>query len=119
MINVSDLVGDPDFAQPLAITRSRGVFALGGWQSATTSLTARGVANTASGNDLAQVPEGDRVTGTMAFYTRVPLYATRAGAAPGLSDMITFQGDLYRLAKVWDRSPNGYYKAVGVRVGGA
>lgn len=118
MIDVSDILLDPDFAQPFTVTRSQGVFARGGWQSSTTSLTLRGVANTASGNDLQQLPEGDRVTGSMAFYTTAPIYATRAGASAGLSDLITYNGDVYRLAKVWNRNQNGFYKAIGVRTSG-
>lgn len=119
MIDVSDIINDPDFATRLTVTRSQGVFARGGWQSTSTTLTVMGVANTSSGNDLEQLEEGDRVTGNMTFYSTQPLYATRAGASAGLSDLITYKGDTYRLAKVWDRSANGFFKAVGVRTSGA
>ena len=118
MIDVSDILSDPDFATQFTVTRSTGVFAKGGWQSTPRTLVLTGVANTASGNDLQQVPEGDRVTGTLTFYATQPLYATRAGAQAGVSDTITYQGDVYRLAKVWDRSPNGFFKAIGVRTSG-
>jgi hypothetical protein len=118
MINVSDILHDPDFQTTFVVTRSAGVFALGGWQSTAHVITMTGVANTSSGNDLQQVDAGDRVTGTMTFYSTRPLYETRAGAPQGLSDTITWQGDVYRLAKVWDRSANGYWKAVGVRTSG-
>ena len=119
MINVSDIVADPDFATPLTVTRSKGVFALGGWSNTVTTLTLTGAANTASGDDLRQVPEGDRVAGAMTFYVTAPVYVTRSGSAAGLSDQITYGGTTFRLVKVSNRAANGFWKAIGVRMAGS
>lgn len=119
MINVSEIVTDPDFAQTLTIQRSAGRFASGGFVNTTTSLNAAGVVVVAAEEDLEQIGEGDRVVGAMEFYTTVPIYETRTGAKEGLSDVIAWNGQQYRLAKVWPWRDYGYYRAIGIRMSGA
>jgi hypothetical protein len=118
MINVSELIVDPDFARPLTLTRSTGHFARGGFTTESKTIPITGIANPAAGSDLEQLPEGDRVTGAMTFYTTVPVYATRSGPQPGVSDVITLNGEHYRIAKIMNRSANGFYKSIGVRTDG-
>ncbi len=118
MLNVSALLSDPDFAQPLTINRATGAFVLGGFTSTPAAISAGGVVDVASERELAQVPEGDRVTGAMAFYVAVPVYLTQAGQTTAPSDTITWRGDTYRLVKIWPYADYGYYKAVGVRMSG-
>lgn len=120
MLNLSELLIDPDFAQPFTIQRSSGSFQLGGFQSTVTMIGAVGAITVASEQDLDQVPEGDRVTGAMTFYTATPLFRTHAdGGAPGLSDVLLWRGDAYRIQKIWPYADYGYYKAVAVRTSGA
>lgn len=118
MINVSDILLDPDFLQSFTINRSTGSWVLGGFQSTVSQVQASGVVDVASSRDLAQVPEGDRVTGSMAFYSTQPLYLTRNGQTTGLSDTITWQGDKYRLVQIFPYVDYGYYMAIGVRMTG-
>ena len=118
MLNVSELLSDPDSAQAFTIQRSTGSFQLGGWQNATTSVPAVGVITPASEWDLRQVAEGDRVTGAMTFHTATPLYQTHGGANAGLSDILVWRGDEYRIAQLLPFGDYGLYKAVAVRVSG-
>jgi hypothetical protein len=118
MINVGELLTDPDFAQAFTIKRSSGAFGLGGFLATTSNVRGAGVITVATEEDLMQVPEGDRVTGSMMFYSRKPIYATRAGSAAGLSDLIAWRGQTYRIAKVFPYQDYGFYKAIGVRMSG-
>lgn len=119
MLNVSEILSDPDFIQPLSVTRSTGAFVAGGYQSTPTTLTLGAVVTVAKERDLAQVAEGDRVTGAILLYSSSEVFLTRAGTAgDGPSDVITWRGDQYRLAKVWPYGDYGYWKALGVRTSG-
>lgn len=119
MINVGELITDPDFAQPLTIQRSSGQFAAGGFQNTPATVATSGVVVVANEEDLDQIGEGDRVVGAMEFYTVIPIYETRTGATEGLSDVIAWNGQQYRLAKVWPWRDYGYYRAIGIRMSGA
>ena len=119
MINVSELLTDPDFGQAFTVQRSSGSFQLGGYVSTTTPTPYFGVITVASDQDLETLPEGDRITGSMMFHTAQPLYTTNAGpSASGLSDVIAWRGQLYRVAKVFPYQDWGFYKAIGVRMSG-
>jgi hypothetical protein len=118
VINVGDLLTDPDFAQSFSILRSKGSFALGGWSNQTTTIKASGVIIPATAQELEQLPEGDRVVGMMAFWSAQPLYETRVGDTSGLSDIILWRGQQYRLAKVFPFQDFGYTKAIGARMSG-
>ncbi len=119
MINLSEIVTDPDFNQPYTINRSTGAFVLGGYANSTTPVAASGIITVAKERDLAQVPEGDRVTGAMLFYSTQPIYLSHGGSgAAATSDTITWRGDTYRIAKVWPYGDFGFFKAFGVRVSG-
>lgn len=119
MLSVGELITDPDFAQPYSVLRSTGVFALGGFISNTTLLSFYGVITVAQDQDLDTLPEGDRITGSMLFYANGPIYTTIVGAnSEGLSDVIAWRGQNYRIAKVFPYVDYGYYKAIGVRMSG-
>jgi len=119
LINISSMIVNPLFAQDVVVTRSAGHFAIGGWVEDTpSSYTYRGVILPTTSRDIEQVPEGDRVTESMTFYTRERLYVTRGGDDEGISDIITYLGSDYKLIKVIDYTAFGYNKAIGVRLAG-
>jgi len=116
MIDVSELIGDPDFEQGYTVTRSSGDFGAGGWKENTpVSIPMNGVITVARFKDLNQVPEADRVTGAMLFYSTQEIYVTHNDASKGTSDVITWNGDDYRIAYIWPYVDYGYWKAYGVR----
>jgi hypothetical protein len=118
MINLAEIATDADFAQSYTVIRSSGSFVLGGWSNTTSSVPMYGAITVASSSDLEQVTEGDRVTGAMTFYSTQQLYVTRAGTTPGLSDIIAWRGQNYRLVKIFDYLDYGWNKAVGLRMSG-
>ena len=117
MINVAEIVTDPDLAQVFTVKReSGGEFGEGGWiPGTTTEIPMTGPVILSSPDELEQLPAGDRVKSANAFYATVPIYRTRDGA---LSDIITWQGEDFKVLQVYDRSSYGYYKAVAVRLSG-
>ena len=118
MLDVSDILEDPDFAQPFDVLRSSGAFVSGGWQNLTTTVACSGVILPASDQDIALVPEGDRVTGMISVHTTRKLFQTHTGAQPGLSDVIVWNGDKYRILKLFPYQDFGFTKALGARLSG-
>jgi hypothetical protein len=120
MIDVSELLNDPDLCEPFTAQRSTGEWQAGVFASNTTPVQLYGSVQVADANTLQQVPEGDRVVGARTFYCAEPIYETRTGDNPGLSDILIHCGSQYRVAKVWNWSTlGGYYKAYAVRSKGA
>lgn len=124
MINVEEIITDPDFAQKFTVIRSTGSFIKGLWTEGTvTEIEMYGTITNPTPNDLQQLPEGDRVVGAMVFHTNSPLYVTRAGAGTrrdpnAISDQIIWRGDYYKLSGVSVYADYGYYRAVGERIKG-
>jgi hypothetical protein len=114
--NQSVAITNPDVAQSYTIQRTTGAFVLGGYTTVdTTMIPAYGVITVAAPKDLRQVPEGDRVEGSMLFFATQEIMETRPS---GLSDTILWRGDNYKIVKVWPYGDYGYWKACGVRVVG-
>lgn len=120
MINVGEIINDPDLCQSFTVSRSSGQFGAGGWmENAPTSLTLLGVITPSTADELQQVPEGDRVTGAMTFYSTVILFETHDDSQSGTSDILTWRGQKYRIVRVFPYEDYGYNKAVAVRMQGA
>lgn len=117
MIDVSDVINDPDFQQPFTVCRKSGHFGPGGWiQDPETEIAMTGVVVPSSPDDIQQLPEGDRITAAQTFYGTSAIYRTNNA---GTADEIEWKGDRYRVYQVWDRSSDGgYYKAIGARMTG-
>ncbi|NOU95594.1 hypothetical protein GC093_20510 [Paenibacillus sp. LMG 31456] len=124
MINISRVVTSRNFAQPKGFTvyRTAGNWVRGRWLvDPEIILKLQGTITVANNNDLEQVPEGDRVTGLMCFYSPQPMYITRNNeelSATGISDEIVWKGHRYRIVSVAPWQDFGYYKALGVRMAG-
>lgn len=115
MIDVSEVITDPDFAQTYTIYRQTGgQWVNGRWVDGEVAFSVTGVVTPPNAKELEQVPEGDRVTGLMCFYATVPLYITRVDETDtGTSDQIEWRGDRYRLIQIFNYGDYGYYKALG------
>lgn len=122
MINVSRVINSRNFAQPGGFTvyRQTGGWAAGRWVAEPEApIQMQGTVTVANSQDLVQVPEGDRVTGLMCFYSQQPIFTTRAADDPnkgGTSDEIVWKGERYRVSSVVPWGDFGYYKAFGVRM---
>lgn len=120
MIDISEVINDPDLMQTFTALRSSGTFGPGGFASTTTTITMSGVVTVAREKDLVLVPEGDRVQGAMVFYSTAEIFVTHAdGTTQGASDVLVWKGHTYRVLSVAEYSDYGYYKAIAVRTLGA
>jgi len=121
MIQVGDIVNDPDFAQPGGVTiiRTRGSFVAGGWRAnAPISIQSSGTIVPAEAEALEQVPEGDRVSGSLQFLTTDPIYETLESLG-AISDKVDWNGQTYRVQSVTPWKDFGFYSAILVRMTGA
>lgn len=121
MIQLGDLCNDPDFCQPGGVTiiRTRGAFVAGGWQAAApVNVASSGTIVPADAEALNQIPEADRVDGSLQFLTSQPIYETleKLGA---ISDKLQWNGNLYRVQSVTPWKDFGFYSAILVRMSGA
>jgi hypothetical protein len=130
MIDISEMMYDPDFAQTYSVYRQtgkfiRGTFVIGHevdgvWVPGEFKLDFYGPILPANTKDIEQVPEGDRVAGMMNFYTSAdnPFYITRNTPDSGTSDQAVWRGERYRLLQLLSTDDFGYQKAIGARMAG-
>ena len=121
--SMADVINDPDFAQylPNGIARDSGQFVLGKWKAKTTLVDFYGIIQPAKAKELEQIPEGDRTDGAQTFHSSSVIYITHSGETStpdGISDVITWHNQQYRIMKVWPWDDFGYFKALGVRMSG-
>jgi hypothetical protein len=118
MIDVSEVVNDPDLAQAFMIQRStQGAFLFGVWQTKQETVPCYGPVRPASSREINMLPEGDRVGEIKAFWSSTPLYGTRATTGKGeSSDILVWNGLYYRVLQVFQSQDNGFYKALAVRM---
>ena len=115
MINIAEIIDDPDFVQAYDLYRHGGYWLAGKRVEGEQLIKRNGVIVAANSKDLLQVPEGDRVKGIVAVYDTEPLLVTNKA---GTSDQIVWRDERYRLFQVWPYADYGYYKALGERMAG-
>lgn len=120
LVNVSEIITDPDFCQDFIVRRrSGGRFQSGGFvPGSEVEVAMSGAIVPLSGKELELIPEAERVKGTMGFWTTSdnPIYTTRnLTNDKDISDVIVWQGETYKILNVDPYSDYGYYHAVGVR----
>lgn len=113
LVDLSDVANDVDIGDAVTITRTPGTYGAGGWvQGAPFPIPAYGPIGIAEDEALLQVPEADRVTGSLQFVTVTPIYKTMAGQT---SDTIIWLGNVYRVISVAPWKHAGFYSAILVR----
>lgn len=117
-LDLSEIANDPDLGCDFTILRTTGEFALGGFDLATPAqIPAFGTIEIADDTALDQIPEADRITGSLICITTTPIYTTEMSTRQ-ISDQINWQGDLYKVQHVGPWKMNGFYAAVLVRITG-
>lgn len=115
-MDLSDAVNDPDMAESFTVLRRAGTFQAGGWVPGTpTSVPFYGVVSIASGTDLEAIPEGDRIRGAIVVHSTQEMFTTDA-AISGMSDLIVWQGDQYRVYDVSNYSNRVFWKAIAAKI---
>jgi len=110
MIEISDLLEDPDFAQGFTIRRQTGSFTEGDFSTVDTVIPAVGVIQPASSQDvLTFAPEGERQGNWITIYCKQEI---RQGDGQDIfSDVIVWQGSYFRVAQAKHWETQGYYRA--------
>lgn len=116
MINVGELIHDPDFCTDFRIHRKiSGEWSGGRQKQKDNIIKAEGVVTAATSEDMELLSEGDRVHGLKTFYTDEEMKLTDNETT---SDICEYKGLRYRLLQVINCEDFGYYKAIGARIGG-
>lgn len=125
MINVSELMNDPDFCSNYKVLRRQGKWQKGRFVLASAiELSYYGPVQPATEKELEQFPEGDRERGVMKFMCSPPkrLYITETPNDIGerdiiVSDQIVYDGELYKIIKVKNWKQQGFIRAFGYCIG--
>ena len=119
MIDVSELMNDPDLCQSFSILRGFGGSFTGGvWAQNVTNVLGYGVISVATPDDLLQLADADRVTGMMVFHSAQPMYETSENRE-ATSDILVWRGENYRVKNVFIYADYGFWKAFAVRMQGS
>lgn len=123
-MNLSSVVNNPTLAEPFSVQRSiGGAFGPSGWTEKYSTLNYYGIISIADAKTVDAVPEADRVHEMIVINCELPLYVTRVAnegtPGQGTSDVVTWQGDQYRILKVHNYSNRGYYWCLAARMVGA
>ena len=117
MINISELITDPDFNQNFNVIRTTGTYVTGRFTTTTTTIAFTGVIDPLNTKDMLQLPEGDTIKGAINVYTLAALNTTQATTAGAgtLPDEVVWMGENYKVLNVKNYADYGYYKATAVR----
>lgn len=121
MINLSRIVLGRN-KQSFTVYRKKGQWVGGRWVESESPITLDGTIVPDNPKDLDQVPEGDRVKGIITVYCPQQIYVTHvddSSAGDGTSDQIVWQGERYRIFSTQPFIDYGFYKAIGISMGGA
>jgi hypothetical protein len=119
MIDVSDLIEDPDFAFPYTVARRTGTWSDGRFvvSDPPVRLSYYGAVQSASTRDLEQLGIGDSEKGVMKFFCRQPkdIYLTRSfddsDETAQVSDEIEYNGRVYKVLQIGQWQQNGWTRA--------
>ena len=108
--------------QQFDVYRKTGSFVSGGFQSISSSPEAfpiQGIVVPATDKEMKQLPEGDRIVGTMTFWSSTEIYTTRVGEDEGVSDELEWREERYKVLAVGMYVDYGFYYAIAHRMKGA
>lgn len=109
MIDVSELMTDPDFAREITVQRPTLTVANEGQASYTYETTKMlGIVQPASMREVEMLPEGDRLKDVISVWSACLLKATNADDAE--ADIIVVGTHHYRVIKSESWPENGYYR---------
>ncbi len=114
MIDLSELLEDPDFCDTYKVLRKRSYWNEGKQVSDIDEFTVEGIVLPSTSKDIDMLPEGDRQHGLKTFFSPVPLHVTDTEET---SDICVYRGQQYKLLSAFDYQSNGFYKAIGTLTG--
>lgn len=115
MIDVSELIVDPDFCERFTLRRRAGQWVGGVYQSTNADTVVTGVVRPATGDELELLPEGDRVGEILSFYTRE---MTQLAEDPGCAaDEFIRRGRGYKAKHRQDWGKHGFFLTLAAWIG--
>ena len=116
VIDVSEIVHDHDFCTMFTIIKQgESEWVRGVLKRKTTETTVEGIVQPSSSKDIELLDMADRVNGMKTFITdEVSLDVSDTKKT---SDVCVWKGVRYKLIQTFDYAANGYYKAIGARMG--
>lgn len=117
-INVKELITDPDFAQNFSIERhSGGTFVDGLYSSNSTTFNVYGIVQPYQPKTVEYTQNGDQITGDIKIWLLQQIFTTRDETTDsGISDIIIYKGERYKVTYVKDWIYHGYWSAVAKRI---
>lgn len=117
-INVKELITDPDFARSFTIERSEnGSFTDGLYTSTHKTFDVYGVLQPYQPKTVEYTQNGDQITGDIKIWLLQEIYTTRDEVeGSGISDIIVYKGEKYKITYVKDWEYHGYWSAVAKRI---
>jgi len=117
LIQVGEVLNDPDVCQEFQVLRSAVTWLNGVAQNTTVPLDFYGAISIAKSRDLAMVPEGDKISEAIVCWSTQELLGTHATEGiGGLSDLIVWRGLQWRVLECKYYSDYGYWRAVATRL---
>ncbi|MES2587007.1 MAG: hypothetical protein V4536_08820 [Pseudomonadota bacterium] len=112
MIDISEVINDPDFTQPFQINRMFGSFVNEGeWLDSPVTLERIGVIQPTKANDALQfLPEGERQSNAITIYCTQDVLM--GDGQNQRSDTVLWNGSQYRVAYAKPWQQNGYWFAI-------
>ena len=113
LVDVSSIVMDPCFACLLTVERRAGSYDDEGiWQeTALDTFTVQAAVQPATSEDLDQTGHGERIDGGIKLYTTSELRSSTS-QPPAEADVILYQGNRWKVTKVWRWNDHGYFKVM-------
>lgn len=115
LINVGELIDDPDFAQAFTITRRSGNWENGRFIPVETTIQASGIISPKDTSELDLAPDGSMIRGRIKVWTHTQLYITIQDTPAGesyISDEVNWQGNQYLVILDNNYSDYGYYSYI-------
>lgn len=114
MINIAELITDPDFCQSMQIVRRKGQWKDGLFTITEEPFLSYGVIDPENkSKDLSNQPSGDLLNGSVTFYAHDKLYLTSHNeefSTNYVSDEIVWMDKRWMISDVKDYSDYGYYQ---------
>jgi hypothetical protein len=112
LVDVAELMSDPDFAQPFTVKRPTGDFDAGGIFRVTRyeETDAIGSVQPARPETIQMLPEGERTTELIEIWTATEV--RKSDAAKSLSDVIVYESRSFRVVNAEGWAAHGYTHVV-------
>jgi len=118
-LNVGKVLSNPQFRESFIVNRKAGTWIAGRFIQTENAINFTGVVIAGGTKDIIQVPEGDRTSEIMVFLSVKEIFVTHNDTkGQGTSDEIAWNNTRYRVYQIKNWSSHGYYRAIGISMGG-